>query len=323
MNEMTVAKDKDRAVEGKSRGLTVRVPGSTSNIGPGFDTLGLALEIYNIMTFELLEQGQSVKEPIIARGDISKQLPLDKSNLIYTTLTKLWQDRPELLSRVQITVASEIPLNGGLGSSASAIVGTVWAASVLAGESIGRNEMLARATRLEGHPDNVAPSLFGGFVVCGHGERGRILVERLEWPEDWCTLVVAPPYTVPTTKARALLPRSVPRSDAVSNVQNVALLLSAVLKKNEEAMRSALHDHLHEPYRLPLVPDLAELRARLRDLPALGCVLSGAGSSVLVVVARRHKKQILEFLKDWAAGRKETTQVLDLRVAQKGIEVLG
>lgn len=310
-----------RASGGKR--VTVRIPGSTSNLGPGFDTLGLALELYTTLTFELLDRDDEQIPIVRTEGEIAKTLPVDRSNLVYRILSTIWGDSEDLLRRVRITIKSEIPLTGGLGSSASATLGTIWASYALLGRPVDRSVLLFRATAFEGHPDNVTPSLYGGFVVCGRSVlHNRVVVQKLDWPSEWSILVVAPDYAVSTAEARALLPESVPRKDAVSNIQNVALLVSAVVNRDEEALRSALHDRIHEPYRLKLVPELADLRNQLKSTPALGCVLSGAGSSVLVLVARRHKGQVLEFLKDWAAGRPKPPRVLDLKVARTGIEQL-
>jgi homoserine kinase len=299
----------------------VRIPGSTSNLGPGFDALGLALDLHTTLTFDLLAQGAPDSALITLHGDTVRALPADASNLVYKILGDQWQDSPELLSRVRITIESDIPLSRGLGSSAAATLGTIWAAWALKEMPLNGDELLRRATAYEGHPDNVAASLFGGLVVCARaGGNGKIVVKKLSWPEEWSTLVVVPPYPLSTHAARSVLPKTVPLADAVANIQNVSLLVSAVATKDESALRTALHDRLHEPYRLHLVPELSSLRAQLRQLPALGCVLSGAGSSVLVVTANRHKEQILEFLEAWRVRTAPEARVLDLRIAKTGIE---
>lgn len=300
--------------------ITVRIPGSTSNLGPGFDALGLALDLYTTLTFELLPKDDP-KVPLISlHGKTVSSLPTDRSNLVHKILSDQWQDTPDLLSRVRISIESDIPLSRGLGSSAAASLGAIWAAWALKDTPLNRDELLKRATAYEGHPDNVAASLFGGMVVCARCPRSdRIVVKKLAWPEEWSTIVVVPPYPLSTHAARSVLPKSVSLADAITNVQNVSLLISAVATKDEEALRTALYDRLHEPYRLHLVPELSSLRAELRQLPALGCVLSGAGSSVLIVTANRHKAQLLEFLEDWRVRTEPEARVLDLRIAKAGI----
>ncbi len=303
--------------------VSVRIPASTANLGPGFDALGLALELYTTLTFLLLDEDDTQIPLVTLEGELKKQLPADKTNLVWQLLSLLWCDKPELLSRVRINIASEIPLGRGLGSSAATTLGTVWAAAALDGGTIDNDAVLTKSAAFEGHPDNVAASLYGGLVVCSRSCTGnQIVTTKLTWPDEWCTLIVVPPYQLATKEARAVLPGSVPLADAVSNIQNVAQLISAVHTRDETALVNALHDRIHEPYRLRLVPELAELRAALANLPVLGCVLSGAGSAVLVVVQRRHKEQIVQVLHSWMAARKPTSQLFDLAVARRGIELI-
>lgn len=301
--------------------VTVRIPGSSANLGPGFDALGLALKVHTTLTFDLPDEENADIPLVSLQGEIASSLPSDRSNLVHRILTSHWRGSPEALRRVRITIDSHIPLSRGLGSSASATLGTLWACRALLDEPVDRDELLSEAAACEGHPDNVAASLYGGLAVCGRrpGDN-RVAVARLAWPEEWCTIVVVPPYPLATSKAREVLPAAVPLADAVFNIQNVALLVAAVTAKDAHAMNNALHDRIHEPYRAPLVPELADLRNELESLPAIGCVLSGAGSSVLVVVERKNKSQILEFLSNWCKEGKTDVQVLDLEVSQDGIE---
>lgn len=302
--------------------LTVRVPGSSANIGPGFDALALAYKLYCTLDFELLDNNDRSIPLITLKGVLVKGLPKDQNNLIYQVLSNLWQNDPDLLQRVRVSIESNIPLGKGVGSSAAAITGAVWAAHALSGKTPENGLVLQEAAQLEGHADNAAASLLGGLVVSAraHTKRGMI-TQKLIWPEEWCTIVTVPPYVLSTKKSRAALPKQVSHVDAVGNVQKVALLLAAVQNKDEEAMHEALHDRLHEPYRLQLVPELSAIRKIVSDLPVMGCVLSGAGSSVLTIVNRRHRQQVVEVLKNWTQSQSEQCEILDLDVDQEGLKI--
>jgi homoserine kinase len=215
-------------------------------------------------------------------------------------------------------------LGKGLGSSAAAVMGAVWAAFALNDSAAvpDHSTMLAEATALEGHSDNVSASLLGGMVVCSKSQRSRqIVTQKMLWPREWCPIAVVPPYVLSTKKSRSVLPRTVTREDAVHNIQKVSLLMAAVANRDEDALKEALHDKLHEPYRETLVPELPAVRKLLSDFPILGCVLSGAGSSILTLVNQRHRAQVLQCLNEWASNQQDAPDVLDLQVDQEGLRV--
>ena len=304
--------------------LALRVPGSACNLGPGFDALGLALGIYNRLTFDLLEEDDPSIPLVRLKGEIAGGFPTDRSNLVHAVLGRLLQDSPALLRRIRVLIDTDIPPGRGLGSSATAVLGAVWAARALSGEPSDRAEALAEAARLEGHPDNAAASALGGFVVCSPSmHTPAVVTQRLAWPTEWRPLVVVPPYPLGTQESRNLLPDRVRLTDAVSNIQRASLLVSAVANRDEGALSEALHDRIHEPYREKRVPELRILREELSDMPVLGCVLCGAGSSVLVLVNERNRAAVLGFLKGWARQRPQPPQVLDLDVDQEGLQESG
>ncbi len=310
------------APEGELRKLQVRVPGSSANIGPGFDALALAYQLYCTLHFQILEENDLSIPLISLKGCLTEGLPKDQNNLIYTVLSKLWQNDKDILQRVRITIESDIPLGKGIGSSAAAITGAVWAAYALSDQIPDNNRVLSKATELEGHADNAAASLLGGLVISGRSSKTRkIITQKLLWPKEWACILTVPPYVLSTKKSRAAIPKQIKHFDAVHNVQKVALLVSAVNNRDEEAMSEALHDRLHEPYRAELVPHLSAVRKQVSDLPVIGCVLSGAGSSVLTVVNQRHKQQVISCLRDWSKSQSAAPDILELEVDQEGLRV--
>jgi homoserine kinase len=347
--QTTETKSKDEGPDGAGmkgiHKLTMRLPGSTTNLGPGFDTLGLALGVYTTVTFELAPEGstsgadsggkaaghtQIIDKPLVTlNGPIAQALPATKDNLIYkvfrenspAAVTGSASSGGSILDRMRITIETDIPLARGLGSSSTAILAALWAAQTFSSSAPPDPEqILARAAKLEGHPDNVAACLMGGFVISGYRQKGsRAIISRAPWPDKWRTLVVVPPYELSTAEARRVLPKRIGMAQAVNNVQRTGLLIGAVVNGDDDILKEALSDQLHEPFRMHLVPELEALRHDLASLPALGCVLSGAGSSVLVIVHEKHKDEIKSYLNDWADRRRQKPQILDLAVDKKGL----
>lgn len=300
--------------------LTLRLPGSTTNLGPGFDTLGLALSVYTTVTFERLAQKRAAGQALITlKGEAAQSLPATEDNLIFKQFCQNYSGPTD---DIVITIETDIPLARGLGSSSTAILAALWAAQAFSSSAApDREQILASAARLEGHPDNVAACLLGGFIVSGYRQKGnRAICQRLSWPEQWRTLVVVPPYELSTQEARRVLPRRVSMGQAVKNLQRTGLLIAATVNQDDDTLREALLDELHEPYRIHLVPELQALRRDLISLPVLGCVLSGAGSSSLVIVHERHLAEIKSYLHTWADKRTHKPQILDLSVDTKGLQ---
>jgi homoserine kinase len=238
----------------------VRVPASSANLGPGFDCLAAALALQ--LELEVEETGSFAVEPDlpVARG---------RENLCVRAFERL---RPA--DGFTFRIRSEIPLAGGLGSSAAAIVAGLMAADHLFELDA---DLLAEATALEGHPDNVTAALYGGFVGGADGQAARI-----DPPTGLEALAVVPGEAVRTRAARAALPEQVPMQDAVFNIAHAALLMLGLAKGDWDLLARGLHDRLHERHRAHLFPRSAELAARARDLGALGATISGAGPTVLV-----------------------------------------
>ena len=306
--------------------ITVSIPASSSNLGPGFDCVALALSLRCNITFELAQGNGKAKAsdaPMVTfAGNIAKtSRPQDLGNLIYKILSELWSEDKALLNSLRIHVDSEIPLGCGLGSSAAALVGALWADHVFKDRIPTTGNLLQKAGELEGHNESVAASLLGGCVVTAPSEFQKTIVARLiKWPSSWKTIVVIPNRRMQTKDARAVLPTKVSFEDGVWNAQRSALLVAAIASCDEATYREAVHDRLHEPYREALVPELASLRRALVNAPYLSCTLSGGGPALLVVVKEKHKATVMEVLQDWAKANKDKPKVLEIAVDEQGIQ---
>jgi len=258
--------------------IRVRVPATSANLGPGFDALGLALRLYN--TLELWDADAPAIE---VEGEGAGTLPRDPSHLAYRAARAVVKRAGRAARRPPeafgIRQRNHIPLARGLGSSAAAIVGGAVAANARLGGPLGLQALLDLAAELEGHPDNVAPALLGGFVACAATPSG-VRWLRLASPSLAAVLAV-PECAVSTVEARRLLPAEVPFADAVFNVSRTALLVGALSAGRTDLLAEATEDRLHQPYRAALVPGLAEVLAAARRAGAWGAVLSGSGPSVL------------------------------------------
>jgi homoserine kinase len=257
----------------------VRVPATSANLGPGFDALGLALALHNEI---LAEEDDGVTVKIAGEG--ADRLARDGTNVVARGIRLAYEAAGRAFKGCSLECVNRIPTSRGLGSSAAAWVGGLVAGNALLGAPLSRDEILGLAARAEGHPDNVAAAIFGGLTVSCETAAGVTTV-TLPVTTSLAWVVLVPEVTSATAEARALLPPSVPREDAVFNVQRVALLLAGLQAALPAALAVALEDRLHQPYRLKLFPWMPDVATAAREAGALGCVLSGAGPSLLAVVA--------------------------------------
>jgi homoserine kinase len=262
----------------------VCVPASTSNLGPGFDCFGLALKLYLTVSATPVPEASEPCRVETSGAKENEALPRNAVNLIYRAMSFAARREGASLPPVEITVHNEIPLASGLGSSAAAIVAGIKLSSLLTGTSISDQTILNYATEFEGHPDNVAASLYGGFLASCIARDGTVLSTRFEWPAQIRVVVVSPHSQLPTHVARAALPRTVTRIDAVHNLQRTALFTAALAQQRYDLLWEAMRDRLHQPYRESLVPGLAEALALPRSSGLLGIALSGAGPSIVGLV---------------------------------------
>ena len=258
----------------------VRVPATSANLGPGFDALGLALALYNEV-----EAREADGVTVEVEGEGVGQLPTGGDNVVARGVRLAYEAAGRPFKGVALRCVNRVPTSRGLGSSAAAWVGGLAAGNALCGDRLPREALVALATRAEGHPDNVAAALLGGLTVSCVTADGSVTAISLPVPARLTWVALIPETTGSTAEARAVLPASVPRADAVFNVQRVALLLAALSSGRTDALAPALDDRLHQPYRLALFPWMPAVVAAARAAGALGCVLSGAGPALLAVLA--------------------------------------
>jgi homoserine kinase len=256
----------------------VRVPASSANLGPGFDSFGLALALHN--TFEA-ESADEWRVEVTGFG--AGELPVDGTNDIARSMARVFNEVGEPERRARIRCMNRIPSGHGLGSSAAAIVGGLLLADRLCGARLDKTRLLELAAELEGHPDNVAAALFGGMTIAWQDESVR--ATRVEPACGLAAVVVMADAPLATRDSRDVLPAEVPHGDAARNAARSGVLVAGMLQGDPQLIAAGLDDRLHQPYRERVVSDLAELGALLVDAGALGAVLSGAGPTVIGLVA--------------------------------------
>jgi homoserine kinase len=261
-----------------SRNYSFRVPAGTSNLGAGFDALGLALEIYLRVRIEL-----AAKTEIVALGVDSGEIPTSPdNNLILRVAKRVATLRNRELPTFRMTIANEIPLMRGLGSSAAAIIAGITCYELVAQDQLSEAEIFRYAFEFESHPDNLSPALRGGLVAACQGPESEVFIANLSVAPGVKCVIVIPEFEVSTEKARAVLPQTYSRKDAVYNIQRSALIIGALTTGNWPLLREAMKDRIHQPYRSSLIPGFEEILA-LRTPGMYGVALSGAGPTIFAL----------------------------------------
>jgi homoserine kinase len=301
--------------------LGIRVPGSTSNIGPGFDCFGLALELYLTVRVTAAADTAELCRVTTTGAQENEVLPRNAANLIYRAMSFAARQENLSLPPVELVVHNEIPLASGLGSSAAAIVAGIKACSLLTGHEMTDQTILNYATEFEGHPDNVGASVCGGFVVnCLRNDRS-VVSAKFDWPAHIRLVVVSPHSQLPTHVARAALARTVSRANAVHNLQRTALFTAAIASERYELLWDAMQDELHQPERESLVPGLKDALALPRMPGLLGVALSGAGPSILALVTDHDEEIGARIANCFQAHKIESTTRI-LKVDNHGARLL-
>jgi homoserine kinase len=273
--------------------LSLSVPATSANLGAGFDTMGMALTLYNTFHFTPAEQDSLQTTPASPEPFAPLSGEALQTNILFTTLDWLYARHGLPRPACQVTVEAAVPLARGLGSSATAVVAALLAANQWLDQPHTTADLLTLATEVEGHPDNVVPALMGG-VCWSNGTLHR----SIDWPADWGVCALVPAYPVKTNEARQVLPNQYTRSQIVDSLRQSGLLCWALATHDIEALKVALaHDVVHQPYRAKLIPEFEPLRAALlADTEALGLIISGSGPTLLMVYPAAEQPAMADWL---------------------------
>lgn len=289
----------------------VRVPASSANLGPGFDALGMALDLYLQCEF-----AAAPKLQIRVAGRDAGSISTGQDNLIWQTALRVAADVGCAMPPINLSIMNDIPIGKGLGSSAAALTAGVVIASEILDLGWDEHRVLDEAAQIEGHPDNVAACVLGAIVASAIDSEGQARAVRMDLNPHYGVAVVVPDYILPTSEARRVLPETYSRADAVFNVQRSTMLLVALATGVTSAFPTALEDRMHQPYRFPLVPGLEEV-AKLRAPGLLGCALSGAGPSILVFHERGHEG-VCQLVRDVFKAHGRASEIVCTGIAHQG-----
>ena len=296
--------------------VVVDVPATTANLGPGFDCLGAALDLNNRFAMRRIEGGGERFELII-EGSEGSHLRGGPENLVYRAAQRVWKAAGLEPVALEARVRLAVPPARGLGSSATAIVAGLMGANALVGEPLSKEKLLELAIDIEGHPDNVVPSLLGGLCMTAKAASQRWRVVRCEWTPGVKAVVAIPSIRLSTSEARRAMPKAIPVGDAVVNLGALTLLLQGLRTGNGDLISDGMHDRLHEPYRWRLIKGGDEVKQAAMDAGAWGCAISGAGPSVLALCEEDKGPAVSRaMVKAWeAAGVASRAPVLNLQTS--------
>ncbi|MBN2897863.1 MAG: homoserine kinase [Clostridia bacterium] len=291
--------------------IKIKVPATTANVGPGFDTIGIALDLYNTITVKKESEKREFLWP-----DGSEPFP-PKENLILQSCQYMLDKHPDINIGFSIQMDEcNIPISRGLGSSAAAIVSGLYAANYLLDNRYAKEEIINFATELEGHPDNVVPAILGGMVI-STTENESVLFSSVTFPDDLIFNVMIPDFKLSTSLARSVLPDSYSRKDCIMNISRVSLLINSLVTKDYEKIRPSLQDVIHQPYRLALINDGGSIMEKSKSLHAVGEFISGAGPT-LIALTQDSGKHFKEAMSQYLSNLSDDWRLEQVRISLDG-----
>jgi len=294
--------------------IIIKVPATSANLGPGFDALGLALDLWNETTLTPAKDFS-----VRVKGEGAERLPWGRKNLIVRAAQRLAERAGRPLPPFHTDCVNQIPLSSGLGSSAGATLTGLLAANALIESPLSKEDILAFAAEMEGHPDNVAPALMGGLVV-STVEEGRVIAHPIPIGMDWFVTIALPDFHLPTKEARAALPKKVSMNDAVHNISHAVLVTEAFRNGDLSLLGKAMTDTLHQPYRLPLIPGAEAAMEAAKRAGAPAVALSGAGPGLIAFSLKAEPAVGESMRRAFEEGRLKA-RIFHLRVSSRGAEI--
>lgn len=298
--------------------VKVRVPGTSANMGPGFDSLGLALSVYNYIEATETNSGLSIE---ILDSETKEFLPTDEKNLVYKSMKYLFDKVGYQPKGLKLTLKSEVPVTRGLGSSSACIVGGLMCANELSGAKLSKRQIMEMATAIEGHSDNVCAACVGGFTVSVYN-KDEIFYYSHKIEGDLKFLVLIPDYAVTTQKARNTLPGYYPRREVAFNISHASLLVASMVSGNYENLLCAIDDKVHEPYRKVFIDGYQKIYNKLKAYGALGTYISGSGPTLVSVVEADDAEFFLEDISEYMKKTHPTWTIKLLDVDNEGVKII-
>ncbi|MGM8215942.1 homoserine kinase [Bacillaceae bacterium W0354] len=297
--------------------ITVKVPASTSNLGSGFDSIGVALKLYLTVTSVQADQ------MMFHWNDNSLVNLEDKDNLILKGIHDVYEHCHQNMPNLSVTVRTEIPLARGLGSSATAYIAGLITGNEWLNRPLSDDELFWLAVKQEGHPDNAGPTIFGGCVLSTiDWDEEKAIYQKLTFPDQWRWIAAIPAYKLSTAEARGILPETYHKKDVVYNLSRYGMLINAIIHEDRGKMKIGLQDQLHQPYRLHLIPGLKELLTKADEFNAIGMIISGAGPTVLSLTDKETEHtQLVSAMRELLSKDGNDISIVQLPVEQDGYVV--